>query len=215
MAVTRSNTNVDLCCLLVAVAYRLAPEHKFPAAVEDAIAAVNWVFENAVALRIDAHRTGVAGDSAGGNIAAVMAHLSRDGMLPPLAFQLLLYPVVDLVSISDSRGSEHLSIPVTGKALMWFRDHYLDCPAMQDNWQVSPLYASRFDSLPPAYIVTAGFDPACDGGVAYAERLLESSSPVMHRHFPGQIHAFLTMGPFFTATQDVMDDVAKFIDSVN
>lgn len=200
---------------IVSVAYRLAPEHKFPAAVDDAITAVNWVVENAAALKIDACRIGVAGDSAGGNIAAVMAHLSRDGMLPPLAFQLLFYPVVDLVSISEARDSEHPGTPVTGRALLWFRDHYLDGPAAQDNWRASPLHASRFDGLPPAYIVTAGFDPACEGGAAYAAQLRESSSLVTHRHFPGQIHAFLTIGPFFAATSNVMDDVARFVNDAS
>ncbi len=196
-------------CSVVAVDYRLAPEHKFPSAIDDAALAVKWVAEHAAALNVDGTRLAVGGDSAGGNLAAVMAHLSRDGKLPRLAFQLLLYPIVELTFARPSHQLEEDGVPVLGPTLIWFRDHYLADPSQRTDWRASPLMATRFDDLPSAYIVTAGLDPACDEGIAYVARLRDARIPVTHRHFPGQIHAFLTIGPMFPTTKTAVRDIGQ------
>jgi acetyl esterase len=180
--------------VVIAIEYRLAPESCFPAAVEDAEAATAWVFAHAAELGIDPSRVAVGGDSAGGNLAAVVALLARDRRLPPLAFQALLYPCTDLTL---SRGSYDVAadgLPVTAATMTWFRDHYLAAEEQQVDWRASPLFAPSLRGVAPAYIVTAGFDPLADEGDAYVRRLRRSGVSVVHRHYPGQIHGFMTMG---------------------
>jgi acetyl esterase/lipase len=194
-------------CAVVAVDYRLAPEHKFPAAVEDAWAALEWVAENAASLGIDRGRLAVGGDSAGGNLAAVLGLLARDRGAR-LCCQLLLYPVLDLGMHMDSyrRFSEgHL---LTRATMAWFIDRYLARPAQIDDWRASPLRAASLAGVPPALIVTAGYDPLCDEGVAYARRLLEAGVSISHRHYSGQLHGFLTMGKIVRAAGPALDEAA-------
>ena len=181
-------------CIVVSVHYRLAPEHKFPAAVEDAITATRWIAANAASLGIDATRLAVGGDSAGGNLAAVVCIDARDRGGPPLRLQLLIYPSVDMGMDMRSHLRHADQLPLTRPTMRWFIDHYLRGETDKSDWRASPLRARSFANLPPALVVTAAFDPLCDEGEAYAKALLEAGVPVTHERFAGQIHGFLTMG---------------------
>jgi acetyl esterase len=181
-------------CAIVAVDYRLAPEHKFPAAVEDAYDALAWVQESAASLGIAPQRLAVGGDSAGGNLAAVVSLLARDAGLTGLRCQLLIYPATDFAGTYDSQlrlAEGHL---LTRANQTWFREHYLRSEADRSDWRASPLRASDHAHLPPAYVLTGGWDPLCDEGEAYAQKLEAAGVAVTRRLFPGQIHGFLTMG---------------------
>ena len=181
-------------CAVVAVHYRLAPEHKFPAAVEDAIAATRWIAGNAATLAIDATRLAVGGDSAGGNLAAVVCMDARDQGGPPLRLQLLIYPSIDMGMDTPSHVRHADQLPLTRSAMHWFIGHYLRGESDKSDWRASPLRAQNLANLPPALIITASFDPLCDEGEAYAKALANAGVPVTHRRFAGQIHGFLTMG---------------------
>jgi acetyl esterase len=181
-------------CTVVAVDYRLAPEHKFPAAVEDAIAATRWIGENADQLKADAKRLAVAGDSAGGNLSAVVSIAARDSGGPMPVLQFLIYPGTDMAmqSASISRHAEQL--PLTRKGMQWFVDHYLRGPQDVHDWRASPLRTTNLRGLPPALIITAGFDPLGDEGEAFAKALSGAGVAVDLERFEGQIHGFITMG---------------------
>jgi acetyl esterase len=180
---------------VISVDYRLSPEHKFPAAVEDSIAATGWISNNAAQLGIDAARLMVGGDSAGGNLAAVVAIHSRDtGHEPKLAGQVLIYPGTDFRMTHPSHREPETSILLTHSVIRWFRDHYLNSAADVDNWRASPALVDNLAGLPPAYVLTAGADPLRDEGDEFARRLQDAGVPVTYRHFPGQFHGFFTMG---------------------
>ena len=181
-------------CIVVAVDYRLAPEHKFPAAVDDAIAATRWIAGNAERLGIDAARLAVGGDSAGGNLAAVVSLDARDRGGPPLAFQLLIYPCTDMALALPSHLRHAEQLPLTRSTMQWFVRHYLRNAGDEQDWRASPLRARSFANLPPALVVTAGFDPLGDEGEAYAQALSSAGVPVAQERFGGQIHGFLSMG---------------------
>jgi len=181
-------------CAVVAVDYRLAPEHRFPAAADDAVAAVHWVHANATRLRVDPTRIAVGGDSAGGNLAAVVAIALRDTWGPALRLQVLMYPVTDMRMDTGSYVRNAEGYLLTRKSMEWFRDHYLRGPADVTDWRVSPLLAADHSRLPPAYIVTAGFDPLHDEGEAYARKLEAAGVPVTYECFEGMIHGFVGMG---------------------
>jgi acetyl esterase len=180
--------------IVVSVDYRLAPEHKFPAAVEDAITATTWIADHAKQFDIDASRLTVGGDSAGGNLAAVVAISARDGNGPDIAGQLLIYPATDFALTHPSHGEPETSILLTHSVIRWFRDHYLNGAADISDWRASPARAKTLIGLPPAYVLTAGADPLRDEGDEYAHRLKEAGVPVTYRSFPGQFHGFFTMG---------------------
>jgi len=195
-------------CAVVAVDYRLAPEHKFPAAVEDCLAATEWVAANGAALGIDGARIAVGGDSAGGNLAAVVSLLARDRGAPRLSAQLLLYAALDFAMdrASHQRFAEgHL---LTLATMRWFAEAYIRGPQDVGDWRASPLRAADLSGLPPAYVLTAGYDPLCDEGVAYARRLQENGVAVQRRHMPGQIHGFLLMGKIVRAAGPALDEIA-------
>jgi acetyl esterase len=198
-------------CAVLAVDYRLAPESKFPAPLDDAIAATNWVFDNAMKLNVDARRVAIGGDSAGANLAAVVTHVARDAGAPPIRFQLLIYPVVDLGFGYPSHQLNEDALPVLGGTMIWFRDHYLSDPAQRGDWQASPLLADNFRGLPPAYVLTAGYDPLADEGRAYANKLASSGVSVEHRRYPGQIHGFLTMGVNFPTTESAVLEIGEVL----
>lgn len=181
-------------CIVVAVDYRLAPEHKFPAAVDDAIAATRWIAGNGKRLGIDANRLAVGGDSAGGNLAAVVALDARDRGGPPLVFQLLVYPATDMGLDWPSHTRHADQLPLRHSTMRWFVDHYLRDTNDRADWRASPLRAGSFDKLPPALVVTAAFDPLCDEGEAYAKALQAAQVQVKLERFDGQIHGFLSMG---------------------
>jgi len=179
---------------VVSVDYRLAPEHKFPAAVDDAWAATRWVVAHAGELAVDASRLAVGGDSAGGNLAAVVALLARDKGAPAIAVQVLIYPVTDLVGETRSYRDFAEGYLLTREGMRWFIAHYLTAEAEAADWRASPLRAQSLAGLPPALIVTAGFDPLRDEGEAYAERLREAGVRVDSVCYGGMIHGFVPMG---------------------
>jgi acetyl esterase len=180
--------------IVVAVDYRLAPEHKFPAAPEDAIAATRWIAENAGRLGIDAGRLAVAGDSAGGNLAAVVSLDARDRGVPRLVHQVLIYPGTDMRMGWPSLERHAQQLPLTRAGMQWFVGHYLGNESDKNDWRASPLLARSLENLPPALVITAGFDPLCDEGEAYAEALRKAGVVVAHERFEGQIHGFVSMG---------------------
>jgi len=179
---------------VIAVDYRLAPEHKFPAAADDAWAATRWIAAHAAELGVDADRLAVGGDSAGGNLAAVVALLAREAGGPRIALQILLYPVTDLVSESQSYADLADGYMLTRDSMRWFRAQYLAREQDAADWRVSPLRAPSLVGLPPALVVTAGYDPLRDEGEAYARRLREAGVSVDAVSFGGMIHGFVPMG---------------------
>ena len=179
---------------VVNVDYRLAPEHKFPAALDDAWAATRWVATHAVELGIDPDRLAVGGDSAGGNLAAVVALLARDHGAPSLALQVLTYPVTDVAAESPSYAEFADGFMLTRESMRWFIAHYLRGTDDALDWRVSPLRAASLAGVAPALVVTAGFDPLRDEGEAYARRLREAGVRVDTICYGGMIHGFVPMG---------------------
>lgn len=194
--------------VVVSVDYRLAPEHKFPAAVIDAFAAAQWVADNAADLGIDPARVGVGGDSAGGNLAAVTAILARDSGGPELAFQLLIYPATDYSFDTPSHRENGEGYLLTTETMRWFWDHYLGSEAEGTDVRASPLRVADASRLPPAFVLTAEFDPLRDEGEAFAERLHEAGNPVTLRRYDGQIHGFVTSLGAMEAGEHAIDDAA-------
>ena len=181
-------------CVVVSVAYRLAPEHPFPAAVEDAYAATEWVAEHAAAFDGDADRVAVAGDSAGGNLAAAVSLAARDRDGPDLVHQALAYPVLDHRDREyASRAENAEGYFLTAAGMDYFDGHYVDSWVHRENPYLSPLAAPSHADLPPATVVTCGFDPLRDEGVAYAAALADTGTAVQHRHYPGLIHGIASM----------------------
>ncbi len=203
----RAIANAAGCCV-IAVDYRLAPELKFPGAISDSAAATRWILDNATALAIDPARAAVGGDSAGGNIAAVMAIMARDGYLPQVAFQLLIYPVTDMGMGHESYQRITEGYPLVASTMKWFIDHYLAAPADVADWRASPLRAASLAGTAPAMVVTCAHDPLCDEGVDYAKRLDREGVPVTHLHYNDQMHGFLTMGKMIRASQSLIDTMA-------
>src|SRR5205814_9081623 len=181
-------------CAVVSVDYRLAPEHKFPAAVDDAVNATEWVAAHAAMLGIDPTRLAVGGDSAGGNLAAVVALTARDRGSPRLNLQILLYPATDFVTSNDPQRERFEGFPLSVVTMNWFRDHYLRRAGDYSDWLASPLRAKDLRGVPPAYVLTVGFDPLHAEGEAYVNRLGDAGVYVQHRHLERQMHGFLTMG---------------------
>jgi acetyl esterase len=181
-------------CRVISVDYRLAPEHVFPAAVDDAMAALRWVAAQAGSLGIDPARIAVGGDSAGGNLATVVALAARDAAWPPLAAQILVYPVTDFSFSQDSYARVTEGPPLTTASMVWFREHYLPRPEHRADWRASPLRAASLAGLPPAFVALAWHDPLFDEGLEYAKRLESEGVEVTLRRYDGQIHGFLAMG---------------------
>src|SRR5712671_3389851 len=188
--------------LVVSVDYRMGPEHKFPAAVDDSWAALQWVAANAESLGADPARMGVHGDSAGANLAAVVALLARDAGGPRLRLQSLVYPIADYGMVGDSyeKYADGYGILTRG-AMVWFRDHYLRKPEDANDWRASPIKAASLAGAPPAIVITAECDVLHDDGQRYAEALQRAGVPVEYNEFPGMIHAFFGMVP---AVDDAM-----------
>jgi acetyl esterase len=201
--------------IVISVDYRLAPEHKFPAAVDDAIHATKWIAGNAKSLGIDAGRLIVGGDSAGGNLAAVVAISVRDGNGPAIAGQVLIYPAIDFALTHASHREPETSILLTHTVIRWFRDHYLNGAADVSDWRASPARAKTLAGLPPAYVLTTGADPLRDEGDEYARRLKEAGVAVIYRHFPGQFHGFFTMGKLLQQANVAVGEIGVWLKALN
>ena len=197
-------------CAVLAVDYRLAPENKFPAAVDDAFAATIWAVENASQLNITPDKIAVGGDSAGGNLAVVVCMMARDAGKPKIHFQLLLYPALDFSFDTKSHQDFANGFSLTRSSLLWFRSHYLTSPADGSDFRASPLKAKSLAGLPPACILTAEYDPLRDEGEAYAARLAqEANVPVTFWRAAGQIHGFVPMGKLISASAPTLDALAR------
>jgi acetyl esterase len=198
--------------IVISVDYRLAPEHKFPAAPEDAIAATKWVADNAKQLGVDAARIVVGGDSAGGNLAAVTAIALRESG-PKLAGQLLIYPSTDFRMNHPSHSEPETSILLTHSVIKWFIDHYMG-DADRDDWRASPVRA-KLTGLPRAYVLVAGGDPLRDEGNEYAERLKQAGVGVTYRFFPGQFHGFFTMGKLLNQANIAASEISAWLKALD
>jgi acetyl esterase len=195
-------------CMVVAMEYRLAPEHTFPAAPEDCYAATCWVAANAAAIGGDPRRMAIGGDSAGGNLTAVVAHMARDQGGPALVYQLLVYPVTNYGSDTASYRENADGYPLTKEAMVWFWNHYLRSAADGVNPLASPLRANDLRGLPPAMVLTAEFDPLRDEGEVYARRLQEAGVPVTLKRYAGMMHGFFSLGAVLDQGKQAMADAA-------
>jgi acetyl esterase len=185
----------EVGCIVVSVDYRLAPEHKFPAAPEDCYAATQWVAKHAAEFNGDPSRLAIGGDSAGGNLTAVVAQMARDRDGPRLAFQLMIYPATDFNARTESKESNAQGYFLTTDDMVWFMNHYLRSEDDRHNPLASPMLAANLRGLPPALVITAEYDPLRDEGEQYGQRLKEAGVPVTITRYPGMIHGFFGM-PF-------------------
>ena len=189
--------------LVASVDYRMGPEHRFPAAVEDSFAALKWVHANAKELGADPDRLGVHGDSAGANLAAVVALMARDAGSPRLRLQSLVYPVADYRLVGDSYDKYTQGYGLlTRESMVWFRNHYLRSPKDVEDWRASPINAPSLGDVAPAIVITAECDVLHDDGERYAEALRRAGVPVEYKEYPGMIHGFFGMMP---AVDDAMN----------
>jgi len=179
-------------CAVFSVDYRLAPEHPFPAAVEDCVAATRYIAEHAAELKV--RGIAVGGDSAGGNLAAVVSLLARDVGGPRLAFQLLIYPATDQRCAAASHERNAQGYLLTRDSIQYFRRAYLPTERDWTDWRASPLLAKSHANLPPALVITAGYDPLLDEGRAYAERLRAAGVEVDYREYADMVHGFILFG---------------------
>jgi len=189
-------------CTVISVDYRLAPEHRFPAAVDDSFAAALWVAENAKSLKIDPARIAVAGDSAGANLAAVVALIARDNGGPKFVHQLLTYPVTDMACKSQSYITNGEGYFLTREMMGWFAKQYMPAGQDPEDPVLSPLYAKDLSGLPPATVITAEYDPLRDEGEDYARRLQAAGVPTQLRRYDGVIHGFFSMNGMIDQADD-------------
>lgn len=193
-------------CVVVSVDYRLAPEHRFPAGLDDAYAAVCWVSEHAAEIGADRSRLAVGGDSAGGHLAAATSMLARDRGGPPISFQLLVYPALEHEFTRPSMVENAEGYMLTTEAMRWFYRHTLNDPGEGDDPRVSPIRAESLAGLPPAFVVTAEFDPLRDQGIAYAEALADAGVAVTSTTYEGVFHGFYSMSAMLDQAKVAVDD---------
>ncbi len=196
-------------CLVVSVDYRLAPENPFPAAPEDCYAALAWTAEHAPALGGDPRRIAVGGDSAGGNLSAVVSLMARDRSGPQLCHQLLVYPVTDHSFDTDSYRENADGLLLSREMMQGFWGHYLARADDGRHPYASPLRAADLSGLPPAHVITAEYDPLRDEGEAYARRLAEAGVPVVQRRYDGMIHGFFGFTDFIDLAREAVDEVSR------
>jgi acetyl esterase len=196
------------------VDYRLGPEHKFPAAAEDSFAALQWIASHASTLTIDPAKIAVGGDSAGGNLAAVISLMARDQGGPAIAYQLLIYPATDLRFLTPSHQANGQGYLLTTDVIEYFTANYLNSDADRLDWRASPALASDHSGLPPALVITAGYDPLCDEGREYADLLGAAGNQVEYVDFPGQIHGFITMGKVIAQANEAVALCADRLKSI-
>jgi len=195
-------------CIVVSVHYRLAPEAPFPAAFDDAVAALDWVGANAAAVGGDPARIAVAGDSAGGNLAAAVSLMARDLGGPAVGFQLLIYPIVDCDFDRPSYTENADGYMLTRDVMMWFWDQYVPDTARRSDPYVNVLATEDLRGLPPTHVITAEYDPLRDEGEAYAARLEAAGVPVTHTRYDGMIHGFLSFADFVDVGKQALTEAA-------
>ena len=193
---------------VISVEYRLAPEHTFPSAAEDCYAVAKWVADNAEQLKVDGSRLAVAGDSAGGNLAAVTSLMARDRGEPQISFQLLVYPVVDGTMSFPSIKENAEGYLLTAKDMVWFYDHYAPEGVDRKSAYLSPLYAPDLTKLPPALVITAEYDPLRDEGEAYADALQQAGVEARSSRYDGMIHGFFGLDAIVPAAAPAMEEAA-------
>ena len=192
-------------CVVISIDYRLAPEHRFPAAVDDAYAATRWVAENSAELRIDPAHIAVGGASAGGNLAAAVALVARERGGPKIAFQLLTVPVAELSSKAESHREFAEGYGLSAADMTWFGLHYVRTPADADDPRASVLRAD-LHGLPPAFVITAECDPLRDDGEAYAEKLRKLGIAARYKRYPGMFHGFMSFPSVLPEASEAFDD---------
>jgi acetyl esterase len=198
-------------CRVVAVDYRRAPEHKFPASVEDAYAAVSWVEANAAEHGIDANRIAVIGDSAGGTLSAVVCLLAKEKGAPKIGFQVPMFPMTDALAATGSRAEFAEGYFLEKRSIDWFYGHFLPEGTDAADPLVSPLRAPDMSGLPPAFVMVAGCDPLHDEGLAYADKLRAAGVPVSVADYPGQLHSFVNLSAAFPKARAALGDAAKAV----
>ena len=198
----------DAGCRVIAVDYRLAPENKFPAAVDDAFAATSWVEANASELGVDANCIAVGGDSAGGMLSAVVCQMAKEKGKPKLCFQLLLFPGTHLDAKTASRQENREGYFLEGETLDWFFAHYVGSEADMSDARASPLLAKDFTGLPPAFVMVAGFDPLHDEGVEYANKLKAAGVTVTLADYPDLVHTFIYLQTVLPQAREAMKAAA-------
>jgi acetyl esterase len=201
-------------CSVIAIDYRLAPENPFPAAIDDCEAAYLAIIADARALRIDPNRVSVGGDSAGANLATVLALMGRDGRVPPPIHQTLIYPVVDVDKGLEDYGPNSAGMLITGATMVYFCDLYVPHAADRSNWRASPLNAATLAGLPPALVVVCGHDPLRAEGKAYADRLEREGVDVTFLQLADQPHGVITMTKVVRAAIGIQDFVAATLREV-
>jgi acetyl esterase len=195
-------------CVVCSLAYRQAPEHKYPAAAEDAYAAYQWVLANAASLSCDARQVAVAGESAGGNLATVVCLMARDKGTPLPVYQLLIYPVCDASFDTPSYQEHAHAQPLDKEAMIWFFTQYLPSPKRGQEAYASPLRERNLAGLPATSIIAAEIDPLRSEGEAYARRLREAGVPVIYTLFPGVTHEFFGMAAVLPEAKQAIGDAA-------
>jgi acetyl esterase len=198
-------------CAVALVDYRLAPEHRFPTAVNDAWAALLWVHEHIERIAGSAVPLIVGGDSAGGTLAAVVTHRAREAAHPRIALQLLVYPATDSNFNRDSYLNSENQLLVTRETIMWFWNHYDPNRSARTDIEAVPLHAPNLAELPPAIVVTAEHDPLRDEAIEYADRLRQAGVAVVSRHYEDQMHGFFTLFGVLPASRSALDFVADEI----
>lgn len=196
-------------CIVVSVDYRLAPENKFPAAIDDSYAVIEWLIDHEKELNIDASRIAVGGDSAGGNIAAVVSLKARDLDVNNIIQQVLVYPVTDYNLNTSSYLDYADGYFLTKDTMQWFWNHYLNSDSDGESPYVSPLKATNLKDLPPALVITAEYDPLRDEGEAYAKKLQEANIPVQLKRYDGVIHGFFWMAGLLEEGADAIKLVSS------
>jgi len=198
-------------CMVLSVDYRLAPEHRFPAAVEDAWTGLVWLHLNAAAIGADPDRLAVGGDSSGGNLAAVLARWARDRHGPRIAAQVLIYPVTDHDLDSPSYRTVGTGYGLTRDSMRWYWEQYLSNPQDAISPDASPLRAADLSNLAPALVITCELDPLASEGSAYAAALAAAGVPVEHIHEPDMIHGYIRMAGVIGRARKSWDDCARFL----
>jgi acetyl esterase len=203
----------DAQCVVLSVDYRLAPECRFPTAVNDAFDALNWLYANASLYGVDPARIAVGGDSAGGTLATVCAVLARDAGLPKLALQLLIYPGTSSYQQTASHARLAEGYLLTAATIQWFFEQYIRDAGDRDDWRFAPLDGARnepdFGGVAPAWIATAQYDPLCEEGAAYAQKLRAAGNKVTLECYTGMIHEFFKMGGFVPDVANAHTDAAN------